>query len=545
MYNNRYIINNICPVVRCYSNTNTEGFSNLLNSAIKLNNDNILFVMDRSFDTYGSLNERELKLFNMIETTYKNKTDKDSDDDKTNKEQHEEETNKKLIDVKILVPTEHINGTGAFNVAFNYIRKFEKYKNFLFHFSDDDDIYNHDEFNNLLNVIRNNIKTLYVHKDVKNNNIICNNMTFKTTRREKEIIKDINDNKNCVFYNDDILFTGNKAITHLLNSVHTSNCNIWRFLFSPYYYDQLTCRLLLFGREDLDMINYLMLCENDTIITNKNRDKTQDYYKDEGFLRKNIYDLKVSNKLIRLNDIMTIKKDVIKSYFNIYNHKRSSNSSEYDKGKEVHNLPLSVIEYQNNHLNKDYNNNINNLGDDSINFKNKIKAPQSNDKHNNTRLFFYGLSDEYTNGRKLYKDTNKKNQLTDNAEYGIKIKNPKEVEFKQSDINKQENTKGEYYIIHYDVYKLDENYKFQYIESYNMFNNGRELNDEHINIKDVKEIITETINKYDEYKDKVKMYENKIEKYEDKTYKYDKLKNKYNIFLNIIDEYKKRRKRET
>ena len=501
-----YVVNNICPVIRCYSKSDINKFGKLLNKAIKLNINTFIFVMDKGFGNDEDLKKAEALLTEMIENSFK------------------EIIKNKKIDLILLKSKTHVNGTGAFNIVFNYIRNNEKYKNYLFHFCDDDDIYNDNEFNNLINIIINNKYVIskyeadnYIninlikHEEMKDDKIICDNVLFETTRREKEIIENVKNNNKCVFYNDDILFTGTKSKTHLLNGVNNGDCNLWNFLFNPYYYDQLTCRLLLFGREDLDIINYLMLCENDTIITNMYRDKKDDIYKENGEYRKNIYDLIISNKLIRLNSVLSLKFTkknenikIVNNAFNIYNHQTASISSDYNNHKDIYNLPLSITEYHNNHLNKDYNNNIDNLNDDSVIFKNKIKAPLANDKNNFDRKFFYGLFDNYINGRDFLNI-----DKTDSAEYGIKMFNLKNAPNKtEKFINKKENTFGEYYIVSYDVYKLKKNFKFDFTLNNLMFNNGKNINDKYINDNDVREIMFYTINEKTKYKNLIEIINN-------------------------------------
>ena len=135
-----------------------------------------------------------------------------------------------------LVNDKHYNGTGSFNVAFNYIRNNEeKFKNYLFLFSDDDDIINTENCNKLIN-------------DIINNSIEHNKpFDIKRTRRENDILH----NKNKYFINSDIIYHKSVAISHLINYASKSDCNFWSILFNPIAYPALTCRLLPFGREDI------------------------------------------------------------------------------------------------------------------------------------------------------------------------------------------------------------------------------------------------------------------------------------------------------
>ncbi len=264
------IVNNLCLIIRFYTGSDKTKFNNILKNLNESEVENIIFVMDRSLNIEGEFNSDELELINYIEEIFK------------------EKKREGKVDITLLKSNEHVNGTGLFNTAFNYIRSDSKYKTYLFHFGDDDDVYNVQALNNLIHLIKNKkIENLNKNKKIENNEITYKNK-YKMTRRESEIIKNFDDKKDFDFYNDDLIFIGNESDNHLLKGVHNSDCNIWSFLFNPYYYDQLTCRLLLFGREDLDMINYLMLCENDTIITNRKRNKTKNT---------NNYNLKLSNKL--------------------------------------------------------------------------------------------------------------------------------------------------------------------------------------------------------------------------------------------------------
>ncbi len=226
--------------------------------------------------------------------------------------------------------------------------------------------------------------------------------------------------------------------------------------------------------------------------------------------------------------------------FNFYKHESASNSSNYDDGHEVHNLPPTITEYQNNHLNKDYNNNIDNLDDDSIKFKNKIKAPLANNNNNNSRLFYYGLADSYVNGRDYIrpdkeiekeKDDEKKIQWSNNAEYGIKTFNNKRVNKKYANvikvINERENTNGEYYIVSYDVYILEDNFKF--VNKNIMFSNGKNIDDKYINIDEVNNIMNRII----EDKNKFEIFVDIANKCENKEYNIND-----NLFIkNIVDNF--------
>ena len=122
--------------------------------------------------------------------------------------------------------------------------------------------------------------------------------------------------------------------THLYKLMSSYDCNLWSFMFSPIYYDKLTCRLITFGREDLDMINYLMI-------------KSMD---EQGFINsiveeKHAIQFKIPNNLIRINGLFK------NNPFNLYNHK-NANDSGYSTLRNLNKYNKSIIDYMNNHINE-------------------------------------------------------------------------------------------------------------------------------------------------------------------------------------------------
>lgn len=240
-------VDGIGCVVRFYSKTNITKFKVLLTQLNAVNFSAYVLVMDRTLITSGPIvSKEEQQLINVIRDVF-NKTDT------KNKNLH------------LLYSRNHYNGTGSFNVAFNFIRRVKEYKNYMWEFCDDDDDINIPEFNKLIHFIT-ELRSNYiinpdhiVSRDGTNYYIKINydnrEHYFNLTTTENNIIKNPNDFK---ITTDLLIFHGSTTKTHLFEYAHKTDCNLWRFLFSPVYFHNLSCRLIPFGREDMDMINYLM-----------------------------------------------------------------------------------------------------------------------------------------------------------------------------------------------------------------------------------------------------------------------------------------------
>lgn len=256
----------------------------------------------------------------------------------------------------------HYNGTGSFNIAFEYIRKNEIFNDYLFAYFDDDDYVQVKEFNNLISLIKSNdITSLgfqFNTKDLKNNQKIeIEKVQYNLTSSEKELL---NNPREFKFRTNHIINYSNIAKTHLYEYMHKTNCNMWSYLWSPVYYKDVTCRLLPFGREDLDMINALMSYGPQEI---SYRGKSE------------LDTFMVSGDLIRINGLF--KGNV----FNGYDHVKGNGQGDYMDLKELNKKDISITNYINNHQN-----NINHLNKFPIRIKNSESTK-----------YIFNKGDKYTN----------------------------------------------------------------------------------------------------------------------------------------------------
>lgn len=223
----------------------------------------------------------------------------------------------------IIINESHYNGTGTFNVAFNYIRYAYYDKTWLWGIFDNDDIIQYVEFNNVRSLIEEKIKLNFPEI------YSINGFDIQRTRYELNLLSS---NQIPV---DAVLYTGTALKDNLCIAVDKSNCNFWSFLFSPIIHEKLSCRLLPMGREDMDMVNTLLYeaDESEYVITKIKPKADKDL----------TYDFKIPNRLIRLNTL------VENNMFHIYDYTSQSGSGGYDDMKSLRKYDPTVVEYMNKH----------------------------------------------------------------------------------------------------------------------------------------------------------------------------------------------------
>ena len=223
----------------------------------------------------------------------------------------------------IIINDTHYNGTGSFNVAFNYIRYAYYDKTWLWGIFDNDDIIQYVEFNNVRSLIEGKIKLNFPEI------YSISGFDIQRTRYELNLLSS---NQIPV---DAVLYTGTALKDNLCIAVDKSNCNFWSFLFSPIIHKKLSCRLLPMGREDMDMVNTLLYeaDESEYVITKIKPKADKDL----------TYDFKIPNRLIRLNTL------VENNMFHIYDYTGQSGSGGYDDMKSLRKYDPTVVEYMNKH----------------------------------------------------------------------------------------------------------------------------------------------------------------------------------------------------
>ena len=298
----------------------------------------------------------------------------------------------------------HFNGTGSYNVAFHHINKEFKNKSWLWGFFDNDDVIKHKEFNNIVNIFK------HPDKQYFNVNIKFSSCDIKHTSYEIELCK-----TNHIPL-DAIVYIGKALKDNLCVSVDKSRCNFWSYLLSPVVYNNLSCRLLPMGREDMDMINTLLFePENDYITIQINKASIS-------------YPFKISNRLIRLNTLCNNDE------YYAYKYLGASESSSYGNMSNLKNYSFGVVSYMNEHK-------IYQLID------NIQKGPENipDARHQTFTL-------------------NTTNQYRKCDNYGIKNIDGSNI----YEIPETENTLGEMHIATYTVYKSDNT-----IHKEHMFMNGK------------------------------------------------------------------------
>lgn len=413
------VVNNIGCVIRVYTGIYEDDNSDKYNKNKKLlqalsntNFDKFIFVIDIALNDEDN---KEKAIKNAIEKINSNFTPKDY-----NKRVH------------FISNDKHYNGTGSFNVAFNHIRNNSNiYNDYLFMFSDDDDEINVDKCNNLIAAIKDKQQLIDCRSKIKHAGKSLTNIIL--TEREKEILKSPVFNIKDIIYHQKMGPFGN-----MRNYAGKSSCNFWSILFNPIAYENLTCRLTPFGREDMEMMNYLVGVD----IT-----KTTKVYKEKDQL-----DFYISNNIIRINLFYINDVDEIDgNQYCFYTYNGQSKSGEYNKLGEVINFNETLLNYMNNHnrglFDRDEFNTVlyingkndtpketNRLNDAKSSY---IQSKSSGGAGQN-QIFVYNCSDKY---------------LKEKSEYGIPRMNKgiKELtyKFEYKKLPKNENLLGELYIATY------------------------------------------------------------------------------------------------
>ena len=468
------IVNGIGCVVRFFSKTKLSNFKKLVDNIASIHFDVYIFIMDRVIESaktdteenenkneklnigkYKPLTKEEMKLLKIISKSGITK-----------------ETN-------ILVSNTHYSGTGSFNIAFNFIRKRYSNKNYLWQFCDDDDTIDIDKFNLLINCVVNHNKDRQVKLERNNKVIELENEQYKAKityteavdspekqpnektkgiSRTKIMTCNITEAEETFFDNfDKFQFTTDLIInhatatkTHLFDSMYTSGCNLWSYLFSPVYFHNLTCRLLPFGREDLDMINYLMNAAGFETYTG--------LYK--GIIQSNEgheITFNIPNNLIRINSIVKSHSKNAKEIntLSVYTYEgQSQGLGDRDSGrrdgykalKGIYNFDNSVLNYMNNHQRLLQNGN-----------PNVKQFPVYKSIGQNQQFYF-----NHTNSYSLESD-----------EYGVKTLETYTRTKTPNKIPLLENIYGELFIASYELYDIN----IKLIDVFNMFMNGKNVSD--------------------------------------------------------------------
>lgn len=344
---------------------------------------------------------------------------------------------------EVIINKEHYNGTGAFNILFNYIRTRFPNEKWLWNILDSDDEIQYHGYNNILKIIK--TRTLVEQ---------YNQSFIKTTKSRTgkppavnrgQPVKDDGEFEyyhiDCTDYEnelitkrkipiDAIVFTGKAFANNFYEGVDKSNCNFWSCLFSPIIYDVLSCRLLPMGREDMDMINTLMFEADNQNYVIKEVVRTNPKNQEDVTIR---YNFKITNRLIRLNT--TCSSD---QYY-AYRYMGASESSSYVGMSDLRKYNSSVVAYMNKHKNNQIIKSIRNVPSEI----------------QNTRQPAYLLNDVYT--------------YQHNINFGI----PTHIEgATKLEIPKNENLLGEMHIATYTVHHKD-------LEpiTYHMFMNGKSCDD--------------------------------------------------------------------
>ena len=436
-------ITGIGCITRIWSNTNISKFDPCISNLEEIKWSSVIFVLDRDIrlkykhiykkETIDEILNKEQQLINKINKVYKNK-------------EH-----------IILKNIEHYNGTGSLNTALNYIRNNYKDKPWLWQFNDDDDNINIEKANNLIDFILNPQQEInkYKHNDKIENNTISiktNKETSKYRLTESEQ-KMFNDIKSFDFTTDMIINHSSTTKTHLYKYMSSYKCNLWSFMFSPIYYDNITCRLITFGREDLDMINSLMI----------------ESMNEQGFINsiveeKHAIQFKVPNNLIRINGLF--ESDT----FNFYDHDKS-NDSGYSTLKKLNEYNKTIIDYMNDHIKETFK---------DIKEEKLFPATYDNSKASG---FLFGVSDGYKHDKGLNYGIEQLEDkyITDiNEELLSETKEETKEDLKGGKIKHipiKENLNGEIYVAGYEetIYNKNNIKDNNISNSYNMFMNGKNI----------------------------------------------------------------------
>ena len=459
----KHKVSGIGLVTSLWSNTDISKCEPYISNIFKADWSAIIFVLDRDIKfNYPDIYKNEIKELLKNEKRLKEliKSKCKIDDEQSKKPVENKYKTKEYI---ILENNKHYNGTGSLNVALNYIRNHYKDKPWLWQFNDDDDNININKANNLINFILNpqQGKNKYKYNDKIENNIISIE-TDNENRTNKEISKYrlteteqkiLNKKEPFEFTTDMIINHSSATKTHLYKLMSSYDCNLWSFMFSPIYYDKLTCRLITFGREDLDMINYLMI-----------KSMNEQGFIDSIVEEKHAIQFKVPNNLVRINGLF--KSDTFKFY--IHN---KANDSGYSDLKKLNEYNKTIIDYMNNHLKGI-----------SKDIKEEKLFPATYDNKQATG-FLFGVSDGYKDEEGLnYGIERLENKYITDINENIlnETKEETEEELKGGEIKHipiKENLKGELYIAEYEetIYNKNNIENNNISNSYNMFMNGKNI----------------------------------------------------------------------
>lgn len=423
--------------------TNIDKFKPILASVADIHFAKIIFIIDRIFEQPNYSYKSMLSI--------------------KEKYSPEEKALIKIIDgyvprykYKILIAGNHYNGTGAFNIAFHYIREQYRNSDFLWQFCDDDDDLNVIKFNKLIDYITNNDKridyklnpdTHFEHIFYIKSSDSPLSLKFNTTDAEKGFIDDI---YGFQFTTDIIINHATATKTHLFESMDTSDCNLWSYLFSPVYFNNISSRLIPFGREDLDLINFLMNAAD--------LEKYNGIYK--GKIKSNIsgsHDFYIPNNLIRINAIIKFKFSYI--YTNnelcVYKYNGANKSGGYDKLFNISYYNPTMLYYMNEHQ--------------KILQNKEGKIYPSYSSVGQSQQFYFNDASSY-----IRKDNNygieSINQCDDIYDYRM----DKEEHKRKTPIDERENVYGEMFIASYIIHEYDKPKYSKLNKTINyMFMNGK------------------------------------------------------------------------